>query len=328
MFVLAIVLVEVWPVDTPVWSIVFVMGLVAVFIIPFTVFVSYTATSLSLNVLSELIIGYALPGRFMALNLIKALSVQIAEQAENYTSDQKLTHYAHLPPRSIFWLQIWATLVNIFVCLGVIQFQLGLDKICDADNRLKFTCPSETTFFTASIAWGVIGPKKMFDKYPVMKWMFLFGACAGLFFWFVQVMVPYYMAKKWPKYSEKIHYYRRKCLYFNPLIFVVGMLAWAPQNLTYKVGGLYLAILFNGYIKSRYLSWWRKYAYVLEAAMDTGIALSGIIIFFSVQYHPKDLEWWGNDVIYDGMDGGGIPLPPHVPIPEDPGYFGPPPSQW
>ncbi|KAB8285324.1 OPT oligopeptide transporter protein-domain-containing protein [Yarrowia lipolytica] len=327
MFVLAIVLVEVWPVDTPVWSIVFVMGLVAVFIIPFTVFVSYTATSLSLNVLSELIIGYALPGRFMALNLIKALSVQIAEQAENYTSDQKLTHYAHLPPRSIFWLQIWATLVNIFVCLGVIQFQLGLDKICDADNRLKFTCPSETTFFTASIAWGVIGPKKMFDKYPVMKWMFLFGACAGLFFWFVQVMVPYYMAKKWPKYSEKIHYYRRKCLYFNPLIFVVGMLAWAPQNLTYKVGGLYLAILFNGYIKSRYLSWWRKYAYVLEAAMDTGIALSGIIIFFSVQYHPKDLEWWGNDVIYDGMDGGGIPLPPHVPIPEDPGYFGPPPSQ-
>ncbi|KAG5355101.1 Oligopeptide transporter 2 [Yarrowia sp. B02] len=327
MFVLAIVLVEVWPVDTPVWSIVFVMGLVAVFIIPFTVFVSYTATSLSLNVLAELIMGYALPGRFMALNLVKALSVQIAQQAENYTSDQKLTHYAHLPPRSIFWLQIWATLVNGVVCLGVIQFQLGLDKLCDADNKLKFTCPSETTFFTASVAWGVIGPKKMFDKYPVMKWMFLFGAGAGLFFYAVQVILPKFMAKWWPKHAAIIDYYRRKCLYFNPLIFVVGMIdGWAPYNLTYKAGGLYLAVLFNGYIKGRYLAWWRKYAYVMEAAIVTGIALSGIIIFFAVQYHPKDLDWWGNTVIGAGVDGAGIP--PNKEIPEDPGYFGPPPSEW
>ncbi|QNP96307.1 Oligopeptide transporter 5 [Yarrowia lipolytica] len=327
MFVLAIVLVEVWPVDTPVWSIVFVMGLVAVFIVPFTVFVSYTATSLSLNVLAELIIGYALPGRFMALNLIKALSVQIAQQAENYTSDQKLTHYAHLPPRSIFWLQIWATLVNGVVCLGVIQFQLGLENLCDADNKLKFTCPSETTFFTASVAWGVIGPKKMFNKYPVMKWMFLFGAGAGLFFYVVQVTLPKFLAKWWPKHAEKIDYYRRKCLYFNPLIFVVGIIdGWAPYNLTYKVGGLYLAILFNGYIKGRYLAWWRKYAYVMEAAIVTGIALSGIIIFFSVQYNPKDLDWWGNNVIGDGVDGSGIP--PNKKIPEDPGFFGPDSSQW
>lgn len=325
MFVLGIVLVEVWHVDTPVWAIVFVMGLVLVFIIPFTVFAAYTAQSLSLNVLSELIIGYALPGRFQALNLVKALSVTIAQQAENYTSDQKLTHYAHLPPRTIFWMQLWATLVNGLVCLGVIQFQLGLDKLCDADNKLKFTCPSETTFFTASIAWGVIGPKKMFIKYPVLKWMFLFGAGAGVFFWFIQVILPIILTKYFPKHADRIDYYRRKCLYFNPIIFVVGCIGWAPYNLTYQTGGLYLAILFNGYIKGRYLAWWRKYAYVMEAAIVTGIALSAIIIFFSVQYNPKDLDWWGNDVIGAGMDGSGIPANKKVP---EIGYFGPPPSEW
>ncbi|KAG5368908.1 Oligopeptide transporter 2 [Yarrowia sp. C11] len=327
MFVLSIVLVEVWPVDTPVWCIVFVLGLVAVFIIPFTVFLSYTATELTLNVLSELMIGYALPGRFMALNLVKALSVTIAQQAQAYTKDQKLTHYAHLPPRSIFWMQIWATLVNGVVAMGVIQFQLGQDKLCEADNKLKFTCPDQTTFFTASVAWGVIGPKKMFDKYPVMKWMFLFGACAGLFFYVIQVTLPKQMAKWWPKHADKIDYYRRKFLYFNPLIFVMGLVdGWAPYNLTYRVGGLYLALLFNGYIKGRYLAWWRKYAYVMEAAIVTGIALSAIIIFFSVQYNPKDLDWWGNNVTGAGYDGMGIP--PNLPIPEDPGYFGPPPSEW
>ncbi|KAG5355494.1 Oligopeptide transporter 2 [Yarrowia sp. C11] len=325
MFALSIVLVKAWPVDTPVWTLVFVLGLVFVFIIPFTVFAAYTASSLSLNVITELIIGYALPGRFMALNLIKALSVTIAAQAQNYTTDQKLTHYAHLPPRSIFWLQLWATLVNGLVCLGVIQFQLNLDGLCDPDNKQKFTCPGETTFFTASVAWGVIGPKKMFDKYPVMKWMFLFGALAGVFFWFIQVILPQILTKYFPNKSQTINYYRRKLLYFNPIIFVVGCLGWAPYNLTYQVGGMYLAVLFNGYIKSRYLAWWRKYAYVMEAAIVTGIALAGIIIFFAVQYHPKDIDWWGNSVIYAGYDGSGIP--PLLEIPEK-GYFGPPSSEW
>ncbi|KAG5370336.1 Oligopeptide transporter 2 [Yarrowia sp. E02] len=326
MFVLGVVLVEVWPVGTPVWSLVFILGLVGVFIVPFTVFVSYTATQLTLNVIAELIVGYALPGSFMALNFIKALSVTIADQAIAYTEDQKLVHYCHLPPRSIFWLQLWATLVNLFVSLGVIQFQLGLDKICDPDNKLKFTCPSQTTFFTASVAWGVIGPKKMFDKYPVMKWMFLFGAGCGLFFYIVQVEVPKLLVRWWPQHKEKIHYYQHKFLFFNPLIFIQGLLAWAPQNLTYQTGGLYVAILFNGYIKSRYLAWWKKYAYIFEAGLNTGIALSSIIIFFSVSYHPKDLDWWGNNVMGAGMDGGGIDLPPYVPIPADPGYFGPPPT--
>jgi hypothetical protein len=36
----------------------------------------------------------------------------------------------------------------------------------------------------------------------------------------------------------------------------------------------------------------RKYAYVFSAGMDTGVALSAIIIFFAVQYHDRPLSWW------------------------------------
>lgn len=144
-------------------------------------------------------------------------------------------------------------------------------------------------------------------------------------FWFVQVILPQILVKYFPNKAQTIDYYRRKILYFNPIIFVVGCLGWAPYNLTYQVGGMYLAVLFNGYIKSRYLAWWRKYAYVMEAAIVTGIALAGIIIFFAVQYHPKDIDWWGNTVIYDGVDGSGIP--PRLEIPEK-GFFGPPSSEW
>lgn len=54
--------------------------------------------------------------------------------------------------------------------------------------------------------------------------------------------------------------------------------------------------------------------------MNTGIALSAIIIFFALQYTNVNLTWWGNTVSFAGVDGaGGAGI---VPIP-DKGFFGP-----
>jgi hypothetical protein len=39
-----------------------------------------------------------------------------------------------------------------------------------------------------------------------------------------------------------------------------------------------------------------RYNYILSAALDAGVALSVIVIFFCVQY-PKggvEVNWWGN----------------------------------
>lgn len=58
--------------------------------------------------------------------------------------------------------------------------------------------------------------------------------------------------------------------------------------------------------------------------MDTGVALSGIVIFFTVQYNDHALNWWGNSVSYAGMDGQGVSTPQ---LPEN-GYFGPGPGQF
>ena len=32
------------------------------------------------------------------------------------------------------------------------------------------------------------------------------------------------------------------------------------------------------------------------------IAFSSIIIFFTEMYDAKDIDWWGNNVVYKGMD--------------------------
>lgn len=325
-FALSIVLVEHWPTDTPVWVIVLCLGICAVFLLPFTIFMSVSGIQLTLNVLGELIIGYALPGSFQALSTTKALVVQIADQAMIYTSDQKLTHYAHLPPRNIFAIQLWATMVNALVSLGVLTFQEHRVKdICTLKNPMKFVCPNEDTLFSASIIWGVVGPKRIFDhQYPVLKWMFLLGAGVGLLFWLVQFGLPKLLLKKYPQKTPQIVKFQRIVTMANPLAIVNGFLSWAPLNLSYATSSLYVAIFFNWFLKSRFLVWWRKYAYLFSAGMDTGVALSGIIIFFAVQYNDYELNWWGNTVSSAGLDGSGVPIPPLPKV----GYFGPGPENY
>ena len=57
--------------------------------------------SFGLNVLVELIVGYAIPNSGIALITLKAYGYNIDSQASNYITDQKLAHYAKIPPRAI-----------------------------------------------------------------------------------------------------------------------------------------------------------------------------------------------------------------------------------
>ena len=49
-----------------------------------------------------------------------------------------------------------------------------------------------------------------------------------------------------------------------------------------------------------------KYDYTLSAALTTGVAVSGHVMFFALGYNPKSLKWWGNTVSYSGVDGSSV----------------------
>lgn len=304
----AILCVKLYPAETPVWTIFFALGLNAVFLIPITAVYSRTGFSFLLNVLAELIIGYAIPGNGLALNFVKALGVNIGLQTENYISNQKQAHYLKIPPRALFRTQILSVIVASFVQLGIMNFQIngGIKDYCSPTNRQKFTCPGATTFYNASIAWGVIGPKKVFNGlYPVLPYCFLIGFLLV----FPCIAVKWYLPSRWSKY-------------FQPSIIMGGMLSFAPYNLSYYTPGLYVSYAFMVYIKKRYLSWWQKYTYILGAGLSAGVAFSSIIIFFAVYYHEKDIDWWGNTVSFQGYEAapqGGMNATLEAPD----GYFGP-----
>ncbi len=108
----------------------------------------------------------------------------------------------------------------------------------------------------------------------------------------------------------------------HPSLVFNGMLAWAPLNLSYFVGGFYISFVFMYYLKRYKTAWWEKYNYVLSAALTGGVAFSGIIIFFALEYHPVAISWWGSNVLSTTIDGGAgqTALIPTLPAK---GYFGP-----
>ncbi|CDR38816.1 CYFA0S02e06260g1_1 [Cyberlindnera fabianii] len=294
-FVLAIICVEVYKeTKTPVWGLFFVVAINFVFLIPFSVLFAVTGAQLGLNVLVELIVGYALQGNGNALMTLKAYGYNIDGQADNFLSSLKIGHYAKLPPRAVFRAQIIGVLIQVFVVLGVINWSVAnIEDFCEVTQSQKFTCPGERTYYSASVFWGVIGPKIVFSGiYPQMQYCFLIGFLVALLFIGIKLV---FGKKSWyPTFTL-----------FEPTVFIVGILnIYAPYNLAYITPGIYCALVFMWYIRKRYLAWFEKYNYVLSAGLDAGVAFSAIIIFFAVQYHAKNINWWGNTVSYGGIEGG------------------------
>jgi OPT family small oligopeptide transporter len=315
-FIFAIILLTQYPdLNTPVWTIFFVIGLNAVFLIPMSYLYSISGTTEGLNVVTELIVGYALPGHPEALMFVKAFGYNIDGQADNYISDQKMGFYAKLPPRAMYRGQLFSAIITAFVCYGVVQFiDTSIVGICTPDQAQHFTCANGSgVYFSASVIWGAIGPKRIFGQlYPALKYCFLLGFLLALVWWTVKrrgALIREWLRARLPtaiftpinlviftpiSWLKQVH----------PSLLINGMLFWAPLNLTYFTSGLYISFAFMYYLKRYKTAWWEKYNYVLSAALNGGLAFSAIIVFFAVQYKPVTVDWWGNNILGVGVDGG------------------------
>ena len=159
------------------------------YIIPIGMIQAITNQQVGLNVITELIIGYALPGRPIAMMMFKTWGYITMVQALTFASDFKLGHYMKIPPRPMFWCQVVETGIAGTVQLGVQAWLFSnIQGICTSEAESGFTCPSTTVFGTASIIWGVIGPQRQFSHgqmYYNLLFFFVVGTIAPLIQWAV-----------------------------------------------------------------------------------------------------------------------------------------------
>ncbi|RBR25937.1 uncharacterized protein FIESC28_01210 [Fusarium coffeatum] len=289
-FIVGIVGVSQWPTHTPPAVVPFGIILSLIFVVPVGIISATTGIPVSLNVLSEFLGGAFVEGNAIAMCFFKSYGFSTCAQAVYFSADMKLAHYLKIPPRFTFWAQIIPTLVSTLVSVGVLQYQIRLEGVCTPNAPYRFTCPGLNNFFTAAVLWGTIGPKKLFGtggQYVEALVGFPAGVAIVLLFW--------WLGKKYPKvkFIRSIH----------PVVLLAGGMLWAPYNLAYIWPAVPIGWLSWIYIKKRYLSFWAKYNYILSAAFSVGIALSALVMFFALQYHDINLDWWGNRVPFEGCDG-------------------------
>ncbi|KAJ5902554.1 OPT oligopeptide transporter [Penicillium taxi] len=298
-FVIGCIVVKVYETTFPVWGMVIAVALCLVLQIPYGMVYAITNSEVTNNVIAEFIAGYALPNKPIGNMIFKTYGVVSCMQAIQFVADLKMGHYMKIAPRVMFSAQVIATIVAAFVSIGVNAWALhNIPNICESTQASGFNCESITTFFTSSVIWGAIGPKRLFaagQRYNTTLYGFVIG---------LVVPIPFYLTSKYFPRSGARYVY-------SPLLFY-GMMNFAPYNLTYVIAPLIVGFVFNYYIKRHYLAWWEKYAYVLTSSFGAAIAISGIIIFFAVQYHEVDISWWGNNVPFAGCDNSGcarLPIP-------------------
>lgn len=267
-------------------------------------------TSNVLTVLGEIISGYLMPGKPVVMLLFKFYAYTGLAQAMIYSSDMKLGLYMKIPRRTLFAAQlvgcIWGTLCQNAVLLWMLG---NVKDICAVDQPNGYTCPQGRVNYSSSIIWGAIGPSRMYSvgkMYSGLLHLFWLGALLPV--------LTYFLKKKYPKnrFLEAICW---------PLIFA-GIGNVPPATGINYTSAFAVSFLFNKWIKGRYAQWWGKYNYVLSAALDSGVAVSAVIIFFCVTFPGASLSWWGNNVSSATADGKGTPW---YSIPVN-GTFGP--SKW
>ncbi|KAJ7178961.1 oligopeptide transporter [Mycena filopes] len=302
MFVCGIISIEVWDTKFPVQYFILALVIAFLYIIPIGMIQAITNQQVGLNVITELIIGYALPGHPIAMMMFKTWGYITMAQALTFTSDFKLGHYMKIPPRSMFTAQIVATILAGTVQLGVQAWMFtNIEGMCDRDQKDGFWCPSTGVFGTASIIWGVIGPARQFSKgqiYYSLTFFFLVGFLCPLAAWLVHLKWP----NSWVRYVN------------FPVIFS-GTGAIPPASAINYVPWAIVGFVFQYVIRRRHFAWWTKYNYVLSAALDSGVAVSAVLIFFILQY-PRSgtigestiATWWGNNVYLNTADGNKTPM--------------------
>ncbi|KAI8611929.1 OPT oligopeptide transporter protein-domain-containing protein [Chytriomyces sp. MP71] len=287
---------EVGGFDLPWWGVLIGILLALVSMIPIGVIQAISGQAIGLNVISEFLIGLILPGRIAAVMAFKTFSYMAMYQGMSLVADLKLGHYIKIPPRAMFLTQLVSTVLGALISTWVAcalyesfgkvppaaeraaDFPWGWEwKIQTLEPASGWSSANYNVFLSAGAIWGAIGPSRFFGPgSPYFKT--LIGFPVGLFL----PVIPWLLHRWRP--DSFWH------LVNVPVLAVMPLQAGSTQSIL--ITPLLVALLVNYYIKKYRYTWWKKYAYVMSAALDCGSAVSTLAIFFLAKYNPYPFPAW------------------------------------
>jgi OPT family small oligopeptide transporter len=281
---LAIFVCEYYGIDLPWWAVLLATLIAAIFVLPAGIITAIANTTPGLNILTEFVIGYLLPGYPIANVTFKTYGYIAMAQAITFVGDLKLGHYMKIPPKAMFIAQSVGTVIAGLINLSTAYWLFTTPGFCNPQVDPKFkdtvwTCPNTKVFYSASIIWGVIGPARMFGPgayYNSLMWWFVIGAVLPIPMWL--------LARRYPNSFWQ---------YGHVPIILSATAVMPPATPVMYNSWIILGFIFQFYLFRYRNIWWSKYNYILSAGMDTGVALCGLLLFFAFQSPGITLKWWG-----------------------------------
>ncbi|KAM7270235.1 hypothetical protein ACFE04_029449 [Oxalis oulophora] len=272
----------------PWWGLLLACVIAFMFTLPIGIISATTNQTPGLNIITEYVIGYIYPERPVANMCFKVYGYISMTQALTFLQDFKLGHYMKIAPRAMFMAQVVGSVVSAVVYTGTAWFMMeSIPNLCDSANLSKgspWTCPNDGTFFTASVIWGLLGPRRIFGnlgEYGKVNWFFFGGAIAPVFAWLAHKIYP---DTKWISLIN--------------LPVLIGATSMMPPASSVNFNSWLICAFLSGYVVYRYRpEWWKRYNYVTSGGLDAGSAFLSVTIAIVMQFNKGFMvDWWGNNV--------------------------------
>lgn len=276
----------------PIWTLFVGLGTAAVFVLPFGWLYAISNYQISTGSFNELMYGYMVhtpAGEAhhhpCGPSTYGAIAGDACYRAQCMLQDQKIGHYMHIPPRTVFFSQIFGTILGVPVNYGVIRWIINTkgDYLTGAkkDPLNQWTGQSLQSSNTLGVQYAVIGPKKLFaqPEMSILPWSFLVGA--------VVPPLLYLLHRNFPRWRVDL---------WNVSIFFSGLAVFYGN-----VSTGYTSAIVGGYVVMyhfyrRRFEVWRRYSYMVAAAFDAGFNFNLLLIFlfFGAGKQITMPKWWGN----------------------------------
>ncbi|KAI9202784.1 OPT oligopeptide transporter protein-domain-containing protein [Polychytrium aggregatum] len=241
------------------WGIILAIVMGIIFIIPLTTITALSGQYIGLNVLTEFIIGLIIPGDMVPVMSFKSLGYNVMIQAQTLLNDLKIGHYMKVPPQAMVAGQVIGAILSALICVPVAT-SFTLSPLFGIGN---WQAAGYNTFYSAGTIWGAIAPARFFG-YGALYHDILYAFPVG----FLLPVLPWL--------GNKIY----KHPYWH-LVNIPIMANWVgPQygNMNAVIVTFILSFVFQFYLFRYKNEWWRKYNFVLSAALDSGVAITAVII--------------------------------------------------
>jgi len=223
----------------------------------------------SIENMVQMLGGAVIPGKPVANMYFTLYGYNTVLQSYTLLKDLKLGQYTKLPPRVTFAVQtigaVIGGLLNFVIMKTVISAQR--DILLSVQGTNVWSGQQVQAYNSAAIAWGALG-KPLYatgTRYGFVPYMLIAGLGFPIPFWLLH--------KKYPKAGfDSV---------FTPIL--VAELGYLSVGINSSVfTGFLLGVFSQYYLRKYRATWFRKYNFLMSAALDGGTSVMVFVYTFAV----------------------------------------------